>query len=88
MAQAGQDTGTCGDMEAAAIAQQRMQEDMQERTGDVIAFLARPDHVPRLVQVCCVLGCFVPIKIVLLSRAGEDWDLRRAAAAWGKGGRR
>ena len=85
LAQAGQDTGTCGDMEAAAIAQQRMQEDMQERTGDVIAFLARPDHVPRLVQVCRVLDCFVPVKIALLSRAGEDWQRDRAAAAWRQG---
>ena len=89
LAQAGQDTpacqGTSGDVEAAAIAHQRIQEDMQERTGDVSVFLARPDHVPRLVQVCRVLDCFAPIKIALLSRAGEDWQRRRAVAAWGKG---
>ena len=56
-------------------------EEMAARCGDASAFLARADRVPRLLQMCRVLDCFVPVKTALLARAGEGWERRRRL--WG-----
>jgi len=64
------------DQEHQHVKSLKATEDMHERCGDVAAFLARSDVVPRVTQACRVLDCFVVVKRALHARAGEKWRRR------------
>ena len=69
--------GAADDNEQAHRANLAAAQDMEERCGDVDAFLARSDAVPRIEQACRVLDCFVIVKRALHDRSGESWRRRR-----------
>ena len=64
------------DQEHQHVKNLKATEDIHERCGDVAAFLARSDVVPRVTQACRVLDCFVVVKRALHARAGEKWRRR------------